>query len=244
MLAQLDFIGSSLEKTYSQLDLFNNKRSPIFSNVDSFFLSISKEEIEIEKECWADILPQNDAERFQRWLFSFLSVHSTWQNNIKGYNLLKDWTDWFNNWDLLAAKLHEAQIGLHNNRAKYIKEFAIKYWKNPSFYAKQKNESWFVYRNRLMKEILGLGFAKTSFAIEMIYMFDANVACMDTHLYQAYRLNQTKDSKLGNLIEQHFVASSRLFNISPPIARAILWNKKQNKKDSRYWNDVFRTFSS
>jgi hypothetical protein len=238
---QLDFIGRALNTNdLEQLDLFSSKREPVLSNVDKFFLSISKEEIETESICWNGIIPQNDSERFKRWIFSFLSVHSTWEANVKGYEALKNWTEWFNNWDLLYFKLKDSKIGLHNERLRYIKEFSLKFWNNPSFYTKQEKESWSDYRNKLQKDILGLGFAKVSFAIEMIYVFEARVACMDTHLYQAYKLNQSKDKKLERVIENHFVSSSILFNIPPAIARAILWNRIQNQKNSSYWNYVFK----
>jgi hypothetical protein len=94
-------------------------------------------------------------------------------------------------------------------------------------------------RNRLKKETLGLGPAKTSFALEMCYPTKAKVVCMDTHMFQAYGLDQVKDNKKYESIETHWVDMCSMWNIPPYIARCMYWDTKQNKQDSSYWSYVF-----
>lgn len=206
--------------------------------VESFFESIKDNEIKFQFDYWNELKPINDTEKFQRWLFAFMSVHTSWESNIRAYQMIKDWWNWMNNWQLLENKLIESRVGMQNNRTKYIKEFTLKFWSDPSYYDKGQNESWTMYRNRLVNDIKGLGMAKVSFGLEMIHPVKANVVCLDTHLFQAYGLNQTKDRKQYGKLEDHWVENSRKKDLPPYIARCIYWDRKQEKQDSRYWSHV------
>ena len=206
--------------------------------VESFFESIKDNEIKFQYDYWKELKPINDSEKFQRWLFAFMSVHTSWERNIIGYNNIKDWWNWMNNWQLLENKLIESRVGMQNNRTKYIKEFALKFWSDPSYYDKGQNEDWVTYRNRLVNDIKGLGMAKVSFALEMIHPVNANVVCLDTHLFQAYGLDQTKHRSQYGKLENHWVENSRKKDLPPYIARCIYWDRKQEKEDSRYWSHV------
>ena len=206
--------------------------------VESFFDSIKPEEIKFQYDYWKKLKPINDSERFQRFLFAFTSIHTSWEANIRGYNLIKDWWTWMNRWDHLKEKLIESRIGLHNNRLRFISIFTTKFWSNPSVFDRGMNENWNGFRNRIEREITGLGLAKSSFAIEMIYPDEAEVVCLDTHLFQAYGLDQIKHRKKYDLLENHWVENSRKKDLPPYIARCIYWDRKQEKSDSRYWSHV------
>lgn len=244
---QLDFISLSSNKVTEQFDLWNlemsakskNKPSIYYDKVERFFNSIASSEVATYKTYWQSFAPNNDSERFQKWLFAILSVHSTYESNVRGYKALKDWTTWFNKWDVLTQKLVDAKIGLHNNRTRYIKDFALDYWSNPSNFQKSKNETWKECRDRLVKRITGLGFAKVSFAFEMIAPLEVELACIDTHIYQAYGLDQTRNSSLGKDLETHWVQMSKLWNCPPAISRAIYWDRIQGEASSAYWMSVF-----
>jgi len=80
--------------------------------------------------------------------------------------------------------------------------------------------------------------AKVSFSLEMIYPNEAEVTCMDTHLFQAYGLNQTKHAKYYKDIEDYWLFKSRQSRVPSYIARCILWDRKQEQPDSRYWSYV------
>jgi len=234
---QLDFVG----QTYSvakQMTFFE-ERSPVFSNVERFFHSISKDEINRHLDFWNEITPDSSEEIYKRYLFAFLSVHTSWQINRKAYLEIKDWYNWISNKELLLQKLIASGVGLHNNRSDYIISFSQDFWKNPKKYQKQQNESWKDCRDRIEKNIKGLGIAKSSFALEMIYPVFANIVCLDTHLFQFYKLDQSKDKKQYKNLESHWTLWAKMFNMPSYIARAIYWNRNQNQKDCRYWADVF-----
>jgi thermostable 8-oxoguanine DNA glycosylase len=214
------------------------KPTMITEPVESFFDSIKPEETTFQYNYWGELKPINDTEKFQRWLFAFMSVHTSWERNIIGYNNIKHWWNWINRWDHLENKLIESRVGMQNNRTKYIKEFTIKFWSNPSYYDKGEGETWVMFRNRLVNDIKGLGMAKVSFALEMIHPTNAEIVCLDTHLFQAYGLDQTKHRKQYKNLENHWVENSRKKDLPPYIARCIYWDRKQEKEDSRYWSHV------
>ena len=155
--------------------------------VAKFFDSIKDNEIQSYNDYWAELKPQTESAIFKRYLFAFMSVHTTWESNCKGYNAIKEfrkWTLeqseqlelWNYNHSELFKKLFNSRVGLHNNRTKSIGKFADEFWINPAKYAsKLDSESWVEWRDRLCKGILGLGKAKTSFAIEMLFPVEAQV---------------------------------------------------------------------
>lgn len=240
---QLDFLNLGQSAPVEQFELFSPKPKATISYAatEKFFSTLSQHEVKNYKKYWQSIAPTDDVGRFQRWLFAFMSVHTTWASNVAGYKALKDWTSWFNKWDILEQKLAEAKVGLNNNRFRFLKNFALDFWSNPAEFNRKSGETWAQCRDRLEKRILGLGFAKVSFAFEMIAPLEAQVSCMDVHLYRAYGLDQQRDSRLGRTIEAHFVQMSKLWNCPPAIARAILWDRKQNQPDSRYWSYVLES---
>ena len=218
--------------------------------VESFFDSIKDKDIESYNDYWGELKPQSSNAAFRRYLFAFMSVHTTWENNCKGYNAIKQFTNWtlekgqqlelWNyNSDDLFKRIEKTRVGMQNNRTNYIGLFNDTFWDDPSDYLnRNSNEGWAEWRDRLAKKILGLGKAKTSFAIEMLFPLEAQVVCMDTHLFQIYGLNQTKHSKLYNAIEEDWLERSEQRGIAPYMARCLYWDKNQNRKNSRYWSKV------
>jgi len=220
------------------------------TKVESFFESIKDKDIESYNDYWGELKPQSSNAAFRRYLFAFMSVHTSWKNNCKGYNAIKQFTNWtlekgeqlelWNyNSDDLFKRIEATRVGMQNNRTNYIGKFNDTFWDDPSDYlARNSNETWTEWRDRLAKKILGLGKAKTSFAIEMLFPLEAQVVCMDTHLFQVYGLNQSKHSKLYNDIEADWLERSEKRGTAPYMARCLYWDKNQNRKNSRYWSKV------
>jgi thermostable 8-oxoguanine DNA glycosylase len=244
-MEQVDFLSHVAEREPRQLTMFDHRNRAHTQkhteiDVSKFFSSITPEEIREHKSVWAKLHCKHLVDEFQRWLFAFMSVHTSYESNMKGYLAIKDWTDWFNkDPDILTGKLIDSGVGLYNNRTKFVTAFARKFWSNPSFFKIKKNESWAECRDRLVGEIHGLGKAKVSFALEMIFPFEAQVACMDTHLFQAYGYDQSLHLPKYNEIESHWVLMSRIWNVNPAISRGIFWDRKKNQPNSYYWMKVF-----
>jgi thermostable 8-oxoguanine DNA glycosylase len=240
---QLDFLTYTETKEAQQLNFLDDKNRVYIQkcdkrDVEKFFASITEDEIIDTSLVWERLKCTNDVEVFQRWLFAFCSVHTSYESNMRGYLAIKDFTEWFNRDSILIDKLIESGVGMYNNRTKFISQFAKKFWQNPNLFKFKKNQKWSEFRDGLVKEILGLGLAKVSFALEMIYTFDAQVMCADTHLFQAYGYKQELHSNKYNEIENHWVEFSAMYNVAPAIARAIYWNRKKEEKDCYYWAKV------
>jgi len=243
---QLNFLGNYLNKSNDeQLNLFNkelsptqNKRTPTYSKVEKFFCSLDRGEINKYTDYWESVAPKTKSEMFQRWLFAFMSVHTSYKSNVTGYNAIKDWEDWILDKPKLGKLIQDSGVGLHNNRLKFISRFADDFWDNSKEFLKSPDEKWTEYRDRLMGRVLGLGPAKTSFSLEMCFPNQAFITCLDTHLFQVYGLDQAKDIRQYDKIESHWLDMSRMWNIPPYIARCIFWDRKQGKEDSRYWSYV------
>ena len=149
MQAQLDFIGSpKIERGPEQFSLWDSKGKPTkirndidFAKVDELFNSFDSEETQRYKTYWESIKPQNDTEVFRRWLFAFMSVHTSWESNVRGYEAVKDWTKWVNRDDELERLLVESRVGLHKNRTRFISQFAHKFWSDPDWY-KYQGGNW------------------------------------------------------------------------------------------------------
>jgi thermostable 8-oxoguanine DNA glycosylase len=213
---------------------FWEKITPVFTRVERFFKGIDHNKSEEYSKYWKGIEPTTPYDYFLRYVFAFLSVHTTYTSNVLAYNKLRDCM-WIGDDEELGRRLVESRVGLHNNRKKYLKKFTQEFWACPTkFIPSAKNTK--VKRDELYPTILGLGIAKTSFAIEMCLPVDCEAVCMDTHLFQVYGLDQTKHSNLYLEIENHWNRMCKLFEVPNYIARCLFWDTNQGKEDSRYWS--------
>jgi len=194
-------------------------------------------------EYWESIAPQTDAEVFQRWLFAFTSIHTTWESNVNLYNSIKNFEEWINNSETLMQRLIEGRAGLHNQRFINILSFSKKFWANPDAFKKTDNESWVQLRNRLAKDLIGIGLAKTSFALELCYPNTVEVVCLDVHMLrvlnlntQGYRASSEKEIRQYEIGEKVWLDKSQNLLVSPYITRCLWWDLNQGQKNSRYWS--------
>lgn len=230
---------AQLEFWDANLNFIKPRRQAKNIEIARFFQELDYTRVPEYKTYWRSITPENDSDVFQRWLFAFMSVHTSWQANMRGYEAIKNWWLWINRWEELHKLIDESRVGMQNNRVRYLSKFSHDFWKNPSSYRKTQDESWVSYRNRLKNETLGLGSAKTSFAIELCYPNTAKLACLDTHMFQAYGLDQTKDAKQYEELEQRWVNMCNMWSVPPYIARCLYWDTKQGYSSSSYWSRVF-----
>lgn len=181
------------------------------------------------------IRPKTTLQIYNRFLFAFCSIHTSWQSNVRGYNLLKN--EYQLDKETLEQKIIESRMGLINKRSKAIYEFTQKFLKNPNFFLKTEIESWQDYAERLEQNIFGLGPAKTRFVIELLYLDQAQVVCTDTHIIQWAKKDPNKMSRKLHLeIEQKFIKYSKRIGYSPVVSRWRYWDQKQNQIGSRYWS--------
>lgn len=216
----------------------------IYPKLEQLIKNATPHNIEEYNKYWQSIAPKNLKERYWRFVFAFLSVHTTWEANVRSYKLLVRDFDYVKN-DLqeLTDLLIRGRAGLYNMRAKGIHQFTQDFFLNSNQYEPIIGETWFEFRNRIMNKLFGLGLAKTSFALEMCYPLATACVCLDTHMLDLYGLSDKK-SKANNIqayikMEKHWGMEATKLGLSPYVARCMFWDEKQNQKDSRYWSHVF-----
>jgi ATP-dependent Clp protease ATP-binding subunit ClpA len=89
------------------------------SKADEFFKNFPKDKVVAYKDYWETVRPKNNDDIFRRYLFSFMSVHTTWKSNVNGYNAIKNFSDWMDNKEALREKIKNSGCGLYNNRTKF-----------------------------------------------------------------------------------------------------------------------------
>lgn len=229
-----------IENTVSQ-------NAPVTLNktkADIFFETFPRDKVVKYKEYWESVRPQNNDDIFRRYLFSYCSVHTTWQGNIKGYNAIKNFSEWLDDKDVLREKLHKSGVGLHNNRTNYIWDFSTKFWANPKDFYLTTKKYHVKKRDSIVSKISGIGMAKVSFALEMIHPNEARALCLDVHMLRLYDMETLKYNKsrkgidLYKKMERHWVVNCGKLGVPSYIARSIYWDDLQKKDDSRYWSVV------
>lgn len=214
------------------------------TKADIFFETFPRDKVVSYKEYWESVRPQNVEDIFRRYLFSYCSVHTTWQGNVKGYNAIKNFSEWIDNKDSLREKLHKSGVGLHNNRTNYIWDFSQQFWANPKDFYFTTKKGHVKKRDSIVSKIKGIGLAKVSFALEMIHPNEARALCLDVHMLRLYDMEHLKYNKSRSGIdsykkaERHWMVNCGKHKIPSYIARSIYWDALQKKDDSRYWSFV------
>lgn len=211
------------------------------TRANNFFDKLKQSTVERYSKYWDSVKPTTYNDFFKRYLFAITSVHTTWAGNVRGYNALKD-LGWFDDKEDLRQRLIFARCGMFNVRTEAIWKFKTQFWANPSRYC-ETTTNWTKHRNDLVKEINGLGMAKVSFTLEMCFPLDAQVTCVDTHGIQLYEIpmvafKSKKEVEVYETAEKHWVDRSNEKNCAPMVARAIYWDKLQNRRNPRYWSYV------
>lgn len=207
--------------------------------VEAAFRDISNSDAVKYALYWDGLTARTDAQLFRRFLFAYMSVHTTWESNVNGYNAIEGFEKWVGTRDGLRTRLVRSGVGLHNNRARWIDAFSRDYWSNPSEFRRGARESWPVYRDRLEEKIVGLGPAKVSFALELAYPLEAEVVCLDVHMLRAYG-KKDQNLKVGEYqrYEHDWVSRARAAELPPYIVKQVHWDRLQGRPDSRYWSHV------
>ncbi len=206
--------------------------------------SFTDAEITEQTVYWRKMTPDCHLERFRRWLFAFMSVHTSWEGNCTGFLAIRDHWEWAFDKKKLLPLLESSGAGMHNNRAQFITDFAIDYFRNSDEFMPGPGETWETCRNRLVRRVTGLGIAKVSYALEMSDPLNADVMCCDVHQLRLYDLGPGDVGSSGDRYdvfrsaEAHWVRVCRERGVAPYVGRNIMWNRLQGQPDCRFWSHV------
>lgn len=215
------------------------------AQLQKVFDNLDQKKIAEYKTYWDNLSPKTDSDYYNRWIFSFLSVHTTWAANINSYLLLNENAQaWLHNKQELDGLLRRGGCGLYHRRKEGIWLFKYLFWENPNSWKKQDDETWSVCRKRLEKRCYGLGYAKTAFALELCYPTTCESVCLDTHMLQLYGYDAKTQHKVTKgrpyiQLENDWIERCKKHEVPSYIARCLFWDEKQRHTDSRYWSYVF-----
>ena len=211
-----------------------------YKDVDQFFANLRFGAVKSETDYWTDLIPQDDSEMFARWVFAIMSVHTTWESNVRGYEVAMSDLSWTISKDKLKQMIVKAKVGLYERRERGLWDLATKFREDPNQFKKQDGETWQECRNRLIGKIYGLGNAKTTYALALSYPTESQLCCLDVHLlrFMGHDLSNGHASslKVYEKMENEWLDRCDKYGISPNVAREMYWNKVQGRRNSRYWS--------
>ena len=210
--------------------------------IEKFITDIPTADITRYSEYWQAIKPVTDEEYFNRWVFAFFSVHTGWRANVRAYVNFTETKEPLTEKDQLMQLIKVSGVGLYNTRTTGIWKFKEEFWKDPKSWYKQETESWPEFRDRLMDRCHGLGYAKTSFALELCYPVECGVTCLDTHMLQMYgaKGNSAPSPSRYKELEKHWISTCNKEKKPAFMVRNIYWDNVQKQADCDYWAHVFK----
>ena len=117
---------------------------------------------------------------YERYLFALLSRHCELTRTVRAFQFLRG------RYQSDAAQLEEVlrigRIGYYNTWPAQIAAFSQAYQDDPRHFLPAFGEPFSDARDRIARGVNGLGPAKTSFALGLIYPFEATICCIDTHI--------------------------------------------------------------
>lgn len=214
----------------------------VFDKAEKVIASIDVKVHNEYVDYWNTVVrPKTDVAAMRRWFFAFASVHTTWKGNIELYKALKAVTADDVSVEDLAEIVKRSRAGMHSVRSKAITRFMSQFWADNSTLRKPPtNGLWVPYRNQLVKDLYGLGMAKTSFGLELCWPTEAGVVCLDTHMFQLYGLDQADANQATYLaVERHWIDRCAERKLLPTICRHVFWDTLKGRSSTHYWAHVF-----
>jgi thermostable 8-oxoguanine DNA glycosylase len=218
------------------------RAEPVIACSDSlskFFDEVEKREVDDYKEHFHRIAPKEPMAVFRRFLFAYASVHTTWEYNVKLYRQLET-LETVPCKEALREVVINSGAGLHRNRIEGVWSFRESYWNDPRVFIKGTKESWVDFRNRLVKHMFALGYAKVSFALELAWPIESKVVCLDVHMLRNLGLSPSPTPRRYLEAEELFVKRCRAKKIPPAIGRLLYWDKLKEQPSARYWSDCIQ----
>jgi thermostable 8-oxoguanine DNA glycosylase len=184
------------------------------------------------------IAPRSAQEVFWRFVFAYMSIHTTFRGNVLGYLALRDNESAWESRDALERCIRDSKAGMYKVRADYLWEFHKQFFNNAPL-SLTMVDGVRELRNQLYRNLKGIGIAKTSFALEMSLPAQAEVVCFDVHQLRLYGQPEKVDSELYQKLEVDWIIRSLEIGYTPYAARCHYWDMLKEKPSPRFWAYVF-----
>jgi thermostable 8-oxoguanine DNA glycosylase len=209
-------------------------------NAERRISSVDKQLVKTYDAYWDTIKPITPRDKYHRWLFAVLSVHTKAEDNVALFELMRDIPKFIYRPTIRQMFMHYGH-GFYNTRTENIYRLNRDFWQQPEIFRKKAFESTYAYRERMAKSVFGLGLAKAAFAIEMLYPRTCEVVCCDTHVKQCYGVpaKASVSDKLYREMESHWLDRCQHHNLPCTMVRHIYWDSLRGQPNTRYWSHVF-----
>lgn len=189
---------------------------------------------------YASAIDVGDSERATYWriTFAILSVHSPIEATFEAYKSLRLWRARYARMPSVAVcnRLLRNSHGVDGSvtqycyqKSLYLREFDLA-WTSDRTRFTRNGESELAWRDRLQRNVKGLGLAKASFAVCLSNPATSDVCCVDTHMYQLFAGNVPANAiprKAYLAIEEKIRAYGKEFGIGTFVAQWALWDAKR-----------------
>jgi thermostable 8-oxoguanine DNA glycosylase len=166
---------------------------------------------------------RNPEQVYSRVAFAILSANVQFSQAVKALDVACE----------LKGKVKAEDItpfGMVPGKAEYCNEA----WEliNQTWIGIGNGKDWQRYRFIFQKLFRGLGLAKASFAVALLYPLEADVACIDTWMQKVF-LGKTSFKQLGlkdyMAVEARVRRYARRFGVSTFLAQWMIWDFSRNK---------------
>lgn len=194
------------------------------------------------RDYWRSVLPTGPHGVWLRWVFAYMSIHTTWERNVAGYRAVAALGSSFSRTQLAGA-IAGAGVGLLRNRTEGLWRLRQELGAHPARWQPAADPGRHrEQRDELARQAYGIGLTKVSFAFELCAPLACGVVCLDTHLLQLYGGRQGAEAPGAaayNEMEAHWLRLCAARGLASPLVRHLYWDAKKERASTRYWSWVF-----
>jgi len=197
------------------------------------------------RDYFTSIRPETPQEVFRRFLFAQCTVNMAWMKSVELYQELA-----YANWPLQEAEVidvfRQLHTGLETARGRQVALFGNKTHQDnnlQTLFTKLPTETWAEFRDRGVKAMPGLGYAKFSFSCELCWPEESECVCLDRHMFNhIFKYTGAKSGVSKSMyirLESAWNQACRRVGMSPAIARLACWDDLVGQTDAKFWACVF-----
>jgi len=157
---------------------------------------------------------------FSRIAFAVLSANTPFDSSVKALNYVLENRG-------AASRVDIQEFQCFPAKADFVNALHDACVADHTRFLRKEIESWSTYRYRLQREVKGLGIAKASFAVSLLYPLTADLACIDTWMQKVF-LGNTAFKTLGRaayeIVEAKVRNYARRVGVGTFIAQWMIWD--------------------
>lgn len=195
-------------------------------------------------EAYVKAIDVGESERSTYWriMFAVLSVHSPLEATFAAYRSLRLWKARFGRIPtvpvlkrlLLNARGDDGTVTQYcYQKATYLRAFDVAWSKDRTGFVRG-DDTDLAWRDRLQRNVKGLGLAKASFAVALSAPSTSDVCCIDTHMYQLFvgKVPTSTISRRQYLeLEDKVRALGKEYGLGTFTAQWCLWDAKRGSSN-------------